>query len=350
MNAYLIGSLRTGGAESAVRNVVKSLSEEKKKRVIVILISDPLAEDYEKDLNVKVINLGATGIFSALPKLLLVIKKYNVVSIHAHLAQSIILCGMARALRSFELICYVHTIGRWKQKPNAKEYLRLMCERVVCNRANVVVYVSYLIRSFHEERLRYSKSNGVVVPNPVFGDAPVAESLAGPLRIVTVGRLEPVKGIEWVMASKWFSDYLKEASWTLVGDGSLFSEIKNTVERLGTTSVRMLGNRFDVPEILATHNVFLLPSWSEGLSVAVLEAMRAGLPIVCTNVGANGEMVKNGINGFLIEPGDEDALLIALQSLEDSNVRLSMGEKSREIFLRDYDPIIIQKKLECLLK
>lgn len=350
MNAYLIGSLRTGGAESAVKNVVKGMPDAVRNRVVVVLINDKNAASYESELKVKVVNLGASGIFSAFPKLAALIADLGVQRVHAHLAQSIIIAGLARSLRRFEIVAYIHTIGRWKQSPNVRQKLRLQLERVVCNRlAYKVVYVSKLIRRFHEDDLSYSALNGEVIPNPIAADAPLANKNFNQLRLVTVGRLEPVKGLEWVFAASWFDSFFKESSWTLVGNGSLFASLSGALQRKPTLQVALLGNRSDVKDILADHNVFLLPSLSEGLSVAILEAMRAGLPIVCTAVGANTEMVTDGVNGFIIQPGDSNALLIALNKLKDPDTRLRMGLASRAAFLERYDPVIIQGKLESLL-
>lgn len=350
MNAYLIGSLKTGGAESAVRNVIKGMTEENKARVLIVLINDNQADEYAKQLGVSVRNLDASGVFSAVPKLISVIDRHAISRLHAHLAQSIIIGGLARAFRNFDLIAYIHTIGRWKQNSNLRQKARLICERLACNTfATKIVYVSKLIRDFHEKNLGYKRDHGMVISNPITGLAPLASHLGGDLKLITVGRMEPVKGIEWVVGSEWFCSFFKTASWTLVGDGSLFDAINCILKKNEVDSVQLLGNRSDVPNLLSSHNAFLLPSWSEGLSVAILEAMRAGLPIICTDVGANREMVLNGVNGFIIEPGDSASLHKALVAIQDPSLRAKMGAASRDLFHKNYDPDSIQRNLESLL-
>jgi glycosyltransferase involved in cell wall biosynthesis len=72
--------------------------------------------------------------------------------------------------------------------------------------------------------------------------------------------------------------------------------------------VFFLGLRQDIPRILAMLDVFVLPSLSEGLSMAILEAMIAGKPVVATRVGGNPELVLDGETGFLVPPRDSQTL------------------------------------------
>jgi glycosyltransferase involved in cell wall biosynthesis len=76
-----------------------------------------------------------------------------------------------------------------------------------------------------------------------------------------------------------------------------------------------LGRRDDVPEILACCDIAVLPSRAEGLPNAVLEYLAAGLPTIATNVGGNAEILKHGVTGLLVPPGDSDALASALLAL-----------------------------------
>lgn len=75
------------------------------------------------------------------------------------------------------------------------------------------------------------------------------------------------------------------------------------------------GVRRDVPRLLGAADVFALSSLSEGVSIAILEAMAAGLPVVATRVGGNPEIVLDGQTGLLVEPGRPDLLAAALEQL-----------------------------------
>lgn len=96
-------------------------------------------------------------------------------------------------------------------------------------------------------------------------------------------------------------------------------------------------------------NIFLLPSYSEGLPITMLEAMAAGLSIIATSVGAIPEVIEDGKNGILIEPGDHYALAKGILRLaEDRNLRRKMGRDNVNKIRKQYDRAVIMKKLENL--
>ncbi len=98
-------------------------------------------------------------------------------------------------------------------------------------------------------------------------------------------------------------------SFVFAGRGQLEAELTEQVYRLGLEKrVHFIGLRQDIPRILAMLDVFVLPSLSEGLSMAILEAMVAGKPVVATQVGGNPELVVDGETGFLVPPRDSQAL------------------------------------------
>ena len=87
-------------------------------------------------------------------------------------------------------------------------------------------------------------------------------------------------------------------------------------ESLGLAeAVHFLGQRQDVPDLLNAMDIFVLPSYSEGVSLALLEAMAAGLPVIATAVGGLPEVVEDGVTGLLIPPRDAEALAGALERL-----------------------------------
>ena len=125
--------------------------------------------------------------------------------------------------------------------------------------------------------------------------------------------------------------HLPEGRLVLVGDGPLMPRIRRLVlQGKSTDRVLLVGERGDIPEILAASDVFVLPSRWEGLPLTVIEAMMAGLPVVASRVGGVPELVEEGVTGFLVPSGDLQALARALQRLvEDDELRRSMGEAGR---------------------
>jgi glycosyltransferase involved in cell wall biosynthesis len=91
--------------------------------------------------------------------------------------------------------------------------------------------------------------------------------------------------------------------------------------------------RTEIPAYLACSDVFLLPSNREGMPISILEAMRAGLPVIVTKVGAIPEMVENDESGILIGPGDSDAIARAVIRLsQDSELRIRLARRARKEF------------------
>jgi glycosyltransferase involved in cell wall biosynthesis len=117
----------------------------------------------------------------------------------------------------------------------------------------------------------------------------------------------------------------------IVGGGRRMDEVRALAASLGLAgAVHFLGPRHDVPDLLNAMDIFVLPSYSEGLSLALLEAMAAGLPVVATAVGGTPEVVTEGDNGLLIPPRDAAALAGALERLlTDPALAQRLGAKAQ---------------------
>lgn len=108
----------------------------------------------------------------------------------------------------------------------------------------------------------------------------------------------------------------------LVGDGPARAELEARARRTGLSErIEFTGFRENIPEILASFDIAVQPSISEGLSISVLEAMAAGKPLVVCDIVGNRELITDGVNGLLVPPGDPSALARALASLLDNPIR-----------------------------
>ena len=157
--------------------------------------------------------------------------------------------------------------------------------------------------------------------------------------VLSVGRLAPQKGHHYLLQAvpavlaQW-----PQTVFALVGDGSSRPELEAEAQRLGIESqVRFLGTQANVPDWLAAADVFVLPSISEGLPVALLEAMIAGRAVVATDVGGVGEVVQDGQTGRLVPPADVPALAQGLLDLlKDEVERSRLAAAGQERVKRDY--------------
>ena len=150
---------------------------------------------------------------------------------------------------------------------------------------------------------------------------------------VTVARLDVLKGVSYLIkAARKVVEEKPNTRFLIVGDGPLKKELKKLSNRLGLDEhVFFLGLRHDIPEILKSSDIFILPSVWEGLPNAVLEAMAAGLPIVATKTAGVPELVSEGETGFLAEPKNPDALAeTIIRSLSHKEKLEEMGRIGRK--------------------
>ena len=152
--------------------------------------------------------------------------------------------------------------------------------------------------------------------------------------VITVAALLPNKRIaDLIDAAARLAPRRPTLSVALVGRGPLEAELRAQVRRLGLADVvHFLGFRDDVEALYARSRIFVLPSASEGLSIAMLEAMASGVTPVVTEVGELGSVVRDGETGRLFAPGDVGTLVtIVEQLLTDDALRASLGEAAAEV-------------------
>ncbi len=153
------------------------------------------------------------------------------------------------------------------------------------------------------------------------------------LVIGVVGRLHPQKGhIYLIEASERIIKEFPEVKFVFAGDGALREELEKRIQDKNLEkNFLLLGYRSDIPEVLKSLDVFVLPSLYEGLPNVVLEAMAAGKPVVATSVDGTVEAVVNNVTGFLIPPINIEALQNAiLKVLRNKEMANQMGRKGRE--------------------
>ena len=167
--------------------------------------------------------------------------------------------------------------------------------------------------------------------------APRADPAGGPPRLITVARLDRPKDFGTLLDALGRA---RRLAWSLdvVGDGPQTDEVRARADGLGLGGrVRLLGIRRDVPRLLSEAHLSLLISDKEGLPLTVLEAMRAGLPVVASDVGGTPEAVVEGYTGFLVPRGRADVLADRVtRLLEAPELRARMGEAGRARYEREF--------------
>jgi glycosyltransferase involved in cell wall biosynthesis len=152
------------------------------------------------------------------------------------------------------------------------------------------------------------------------------------LIVLTAGRLSPDKGLNVLIdAIPAALARVPDARWIICGDGPQRAELEQQVRTAGLTGVvAFAGFRDDLDYWMPNADLFVLPSFTEGLPNVLLEAHAAGVPVVATAVGGTPELVVHGETGLLVHAGDDAALAESMATLlSDDDRRRSMGDAAR---------------------
>ncbi len=158
--------------------------------------------------------------------------------------------------------------------------------------------------------------------------------------VVLVGNMHSdVKGHPWLIAAApAVLQEFPQTRFVFAGDGDARPAFEEQVAKLGLQSTfTFLGRRSDIPDVLASSDIAVLPSRAEGLPNAVLEYMAAGLPTVASRVGGNAELIEDGVSGLLVPSEDSHALAAALlRLLRDLELARRMATAGQKIAVEDY--------------
>ena len=181
------------------------------------------------------------------------------------------------------------------------------------------------------------KYKNVVIHNgiPVYKTRSSGKNIGN---VIMVGRLSAVKNYDYAINIVQ-QGKLKGVNLNLkiVGDGPEKSRLHELVNKQGLSDeIEFLGDRDDVHELLCESDIFLMTSTSEGHSIALLEAVAAGLPCVVSDVGGNSEIIKDGYNGYVVKIDNMNGFIDSLSRLiTKRTLRNSFSENSREWALKN---------------
>ncbi len=314
-------SLEIGGAERVVVVLANALARRHEVSVVCAKRIGALAEGLDARVTVDCLGKGEGNDPRLIGHLYQYLRRNRVDVVHTHdwgvFLDTLIAARLARVR-----VC-VHTVhGEYMAYPPGawsalKKALRHWLERRVAPRGTIAC-VSDALRTHVRAEVGIAHEAMVTIPNGIAVGAPPVRPLsthgARPVRFITVGRLAAVKNVGMLLEA--FAQVVAahpQVSLRIVGDGPERARLEQQAAQLGVAKqVDFAGFRSDTDALLGAADAFVLASISEGIPMAVLEAMRAALPVVATRVGGIPNTVADGATGILVESRDVAGLAGAL--------------------------------------
>ncbi len=338
--AQVVHNLDVGGLERVVISLLDGLDPGRFRSVLVCLRDGgPLLADLRaRDTRVYALRKGDGFDAASLARLLRVLRHERVDVLHCHNHGPLVYGALARPLSRARAFVYTAhgiysaarirtaALGLARRSVDRVVAVSEDAHRVALERGHMpAARVATIINGVDVARFEGRTERGKVRTALGLDDAAFVFGI--------VARLTPVKDHRNLLAA--FAYVVAEhptARLVVVGGGEIEVEVREAVAGLGLEGrAILLGERNDVPALMQAFDAFVLSSYSEGLSITLLEAMAAGLPVVATRVGGNGEIVRDGDTGVLVAPRDPAALAGAMRTvLADAGRAAAMGARGRE--------------------
>ncbi|WP_439890377.1 glycosyltransferase family 4 protein [Ralstonia sp. 25C] len=331
--AYLITNSETGGAQAHVADLLQALRD----RVEPVLLAGgngPLFAAAEA-VGVKTIPLtrldnalSPIRAIAALWQLMRALRTAKPDLIHAHSAKAGILGRLAGALLGIPVIYTVHGFAFKPAAPVPQRFVAHTAEWLLAPFATHMICVANAERAL-TATLPIAASRISVIHNGIASSNALATPDAPVRRIVMVARLAAPKRGDLLIRA-FASAALPDCELVLAGEGPQQSSLQALADSLAPGRVRFAGAVTDVPALLASAQIFALASDHEGFPISILEAMRAGLPVIASDLPGIREQFEGGTCGVLVSNNDEQAWTSALMNLaKDATLRANLGQKAQ---------------------
>jgi glycosyltransferase involved in cell wall biosynthesis len=283
----------------------------------------------------------------ALVRLFRYLRREKIDLLHAHLFYANVAARLVGRLASVPVVLASHHDTDVWMGPHHR-----LVERITAPLCDRVVACSEAVRRFAIEHHRLPAARVTTIANAIdaaqipFGPAARAHARAllgaapGDRLAGTLGRLdEPKKGLRvFLAAAARVAASDPRGRFVLIGDGPARAGLESMAAALGIAdTVRFVGARTDAATLLPGLDLLVQPSLWEGFGLSALEGMAAGLPVVASRVGGVPEVVRDGVDGLLVPPGDVPRLAAAMADLlADADRAAALGRAARERALSQF--------------
>jgi len=333
MNVVHINTARSwGGGEVQTYYLIKGLRDQGIENTLVAQPNSPLAAKASKDgIAIKEIPMKGEWDIIAILRIRQLLRRIQPDILHLHTSHAHALGLLAGRLAKVKRILVTRRMDCSIREP---------LSRIKYNTVDKIAAISKSVRQalitsgVKESKVTVIYSAVEYPPPPPKTDLRQQLALTKQHRVLgTVANLVKVKGHKYLVeAMLKVKQKFPETKLLLVGEGPLRGKLERLTKAFDLQNeIIFLGFRRDIPEILATLDIFVSVSVKEGLGVSLLEASSYGVPIVAGNVGGIPEIVQDGVTGFLVPPRDSEALAEKIiHVLDHPQEARKMGENARE--------------------
>jgi glycosyltransferase involved in cell wall biosynthesis len=350
---YLITRSEIGGAQSHLVDLLGGFREHFDQVVVAGRSDEAIAEQNGKqawlpaelrklDIPFRTVKhlvqpIDPRSDYRALLEIIRVVRSERPGLIHAHTSKAGVLGRLAARITGVPAVFTAHTWSfaegtslRWKA-------LGIPSERMAAAWTKRIITVSEANRRIALEKRVGSAEKLVTVHNGVPDDPRRANPASGnPVTLVMVARFSAQKDHSTLLSA--LAGIHSPFRLLLVGDGPTLPVVQAEAARLGLQErIEFLGARTDIPGILSQCQAMLLITNWEGFPITILEAMRAGLPVIASDTGGNGEAVVHERTGLLVPPRDINAVQNAVvRLLESAELRVRLGNAGRTRYEEEF--------------
>jgi len=374
---HLVDGLISGGAEILITHIIKALGSEHYQHYVYYFANDgPVREKLEasgipvykgkKRASIKQPLSFVATLFFQIKDLMTFIKIERIQVIHAHMIPANQLAVPIGKLSGIPVFPTLHTpaafVGK-RKSGDLRVHLKKAVNQFVYRMADRVLVVSPEIKEIVQRRfgLKDTKilvlKNGIVCDDDTSGPIDLQKEFPGSankLKLIAVGRLVSLKNFDTLIRAT--AEVINQGQNNLLlliaGEGEERVRLEELIRELGIENyVILLGLRNDIMGLMGASDLFIMPSRYEGLSLAMIEAMACGLPIIASDARGLKDYITNEQNGLLFPVGDYKVLAERiLQLANNRNLRSRLSQGARESFEKEYDMRKNIRSIDMLFK
>lgn len=331
--AYLITNSETGGAQTHVADLLRAMRGQAD--VTLLAGGDGPLFDLARELGIPSVQLvtmdnalSPLKAVMALRELMAALRQAAPDILHTHSAKASALGRIAGRLLGIPVIYTVHGFAFKPAAPWKQRFVGRIAEWLLAPFTSHVICVSEAEGTMARS-LPIGADRVTVIPNGIADSAARADAARPVQCVMTVMRLAAPKRADTLIHA-FAAARLPDCELVIAGDGPQRSDLEQLAHLLAPGRVRFAGSVGNVPDLLAGAHIFVLASDHEGFPISILEAMRAGLPVIATDLPGIREQLGGGQCGVLVNGNDPLPFTKALDALaSDASQRVTLAKAAR---------------------